>query len=305
MLTDDSREAEQQISNCLAVVGVGAMGGAVARRLCRVGYSVSVFDLDTARSREIAGDDMRVASSASDAASDADLIVTCLPDGTSLVSAILGLDGVSSSARAGSIVLDLSTVLPEESQLIASELAGRDVGFVDCPVARTTDHALRGELVAMLGGAPDAIAAVRPVVEQLATDVIECGPVGSGTTMKLINNLCAMSVLLVTIEAVAAGELAGITREVVVEVLSSTGVRNGHLLTTIPDRVFRGEYAPGFRTTLAQKDVRQALEYLGRVGADVRVSSGSLAAITQLAGTGARNLDVSSYYEMVSRGISA
>ena len=282
--SSNGKEAIQSIG----MIGVGALGGNVAQRLASQGLRLTIFDRDNARAHYVSAGAMEVAGTPTEAAQVSDLVITCVPDGDALRTAILGEHGVVFGLEPGAIVMDISTVFPADSQEVAHRLAASGVKFVDCPVGRTADEALRGRMVAMIGGEPETVAAVRPVVELLASDIVLCGPVGSGAKMKLVNNLCTLGVLFVTIEAIAAGEQAGLTRDVMMNTLSLTNARNGHLESTLPKRVFTGDHEPGFRVSLGQKDVRQAIEYLSSVGARLPVSGGVLPAITALRGIGSR-----------------
>lgn len=280
----------------VALVGAGALGGAVAERLSAVGYEVHAFDPDPkVRTRSGLGG-VEWGSSIESAIAECRVVLTCLPDGRAVEEVTEELAG---HAQAGTVVVDLSTVLPSTSREAASKLARREIDFVDAPVGRTTEHARRGQALALLGGKPEVVGKVRGLVDAYASDVIYCGLAGAGSTAKLLNNILALSVLFGTLEVLNAAEACGLDRELMASVLGMTNARNGHLETTVREKVLVGDFAPGFAARLGLKDARLAMILLSSVGAPVFVGLGALSGAEAMVASGRGEQDVCGYYAML------
>jgi 4-hydroxybutyrate dehydrogenase/sulfolactaldehyde 3-reductase len=158
-------------------------------------------------------------------------------------------------ARPGSLILDMSTVSPETTDALAGKAAAKGIGFVDAPVGRLASHADRGESLFMVGGAPEDFARVKPLLEAMGTTIHHCGPVGSGTRTKLVNNFLAVSLCQMNAEALALSQRFGLDLEKTLEVLHGTTATNGQLKINWPSKVLQGDTTPGFTIDLAHKDL--------------------------------------------------
>lgn len=280
----------------VALVGAGALGGAVAERLLATDYNLHAFDPDPAIRAQPRLSRVKWGTSIGRTVAGCGIVLTCLPDGPTVEQV---MEELALHVQAGGVVVDLSTVLPATSRGAASKLATRGIDFVDAPVGRTTEHARRGEALALLGGKPDVVARSRAVVDAYASDVIYCGPTGAGSTAKLLNNILALSVLFGTLEVLNAAEACGIERDLMVRVLSMTNARNGHLETTVREKVLVGDFAPGFAARLGLKDARLGMTLLSGVGAPVFVGMGALSGAEAMVASGRGEEDVCGYYSML------
>jgi 4-hydroxybutyrate dehydrogenase/sulfolactaldehyde 3-reductase len=173
---------------------------------------------------------------------------------------IAGPDGILKNAKSGSLVMDMSTVSPETTDAVAAKAKARGIAFVDAPVGRLASHADRGESLFMVGGEPADLERIRPMLEAMGTTIYHCGPVGSGTRTKLVNNYLAVTSCQMNAEALALSQKFGLNLERTLEVLYGTTAFNGQLKIAWPTKVLKGDITPGFTIDLAHKDLSLIVE---------------------------------------------
>ena len=232
----------------VGVVGLGNIGGAVAANLVADGHTVSVFDREASRMAEVAG--ARSAASVADLAGSAEVTFLSLPT-PEVVRAVA--DEWATTASPGSVLLDLSTTSPAGNQAIAADLAERALHFVEAPLTGGAIGARNRALVFMVGGDDDPVARVTPLLEQLGRAVFHLGPVGTGTTMKLVNSLLAFACTWTSLEALAMARAAGIDVRTAVEVVRTGGASNFYIDRAVEGINQRGR-PPEFALGLAAKD---------------------------------------------------
>ena len=241
-------------------VGLGRMGRPMASNLCRRGFRLRVHDINTAAMDELALLQARVCATVAEATAGSDIVVTMLPDSAVVRAVVLGTDGVLAHAAPGSVLLDMSTVDPATTDALAAAAQARGVGFVDAPVGRLASHADRGESLFMVGGEPADFERVRPLLEAMGSTVHHCGPAGTGTRTKLVNNLLAVASCQMNAEALSLSQRFGLDLHRTLEVLYGTTAVNGQLKVAWPAKVLRGDTAPGFTIDLAHKDLTLIVE---------------------------------------------
>lgn len=253
-------------SSSIAFIGAGVMGEPMARNLARAGFRLAVFDRIDAALRKLADTSCRLASSAEDAARDADVVITMLPTTRDVRGALL-VDGAARSMRASGLVVDMSTGDAIESDALAAELRAMGLRHLDAPVGRTPRDALAGTLLVMAGGDAADVAAARPLFDAIADTVVHVGASGAGIRLKLVNNYMAMVGMVLTAEALMFGAKLGLDRRTVVDVLSQTTAGRGQLLTNFPHKVLAGDLTPDFPLRMGYKDLNLALNLAASVGA--------------------------------------
>ena len=241
-------------------IGLGVMGGPMAQNVLKGGHSLTVYDLDPAATKRLAEAGATAASSPKEVGAASEVVVTMLPEPKHVHEVVLGANGVAQGMKAGGVVIDMSTIDPISSQAIAKELKARGIDMVDSPVGKTSEHAATGTLTLMVGGEPDVIARVKPVLDCMGNETYLCGGVGTGHAMKTVNNLLATTIMAANTEALAIGVKCGLTLELMMEVMTTTMANNAQLYVAMPKKAFKGDDAPGFTVKLACKDVRQAVE---------------------------------------------
>ena len=194
----------------VALIGAGAMGGAIGTRLCETGHTLSVFDLDADKVAELVAKGARAASSASDAAAQSDIVITSLNSARIIELAVFGQDGVASGAKPGTLIIDMSSIDPETTRQLAAKATEAGLRWVDSPLSGGAPKALIGELTLMAGGEAQDVDDAHALLKDVSAQFTHMGPSGSGQATKLINQvLCAIQFLGVA-EATALAEDAGV-----------------------------------------------------------------------------------------------
>jgi 3-hydroxyisobutyrate dehydrogenase len=258
-------------SRAIGVVGLGNMGGRIARRIVDGGFAVHGFALDPARAAAVGA---APAASAADVASVADVVLLSLPDSTVVEPVVREL---RPACRAGQIVVDLSTSAPGSTVRLHGELAEAGVAFVDAGISGGAAAAEAGTLTVMTGGDEEAVDSVRPVLETFSARVVHMGASGSGHTAKLLNNFLNGISLAATAEVMVAGRKAGLDLRLLLEVLNHSSGVNFATLNRFP-RIVEGDYLEGGLTgNLMLKDLRLYRELAGELGVRSLNSEGCIA----------------------------
>jgi 3-hydroxyisobutyrate dehydrogenase-like beta-hydroxyacid dehydrogenase len=256
----------------IGFVGLGTMGGQMARWLTASGYAVTGYDVDSDRAQRAREGGITLAESPAGAAEAAEVVLSSLPDPTAVRRAYLGVDGVLGKARPGTTLIDLSTIDPDTWREVASaaELAGVDC--LDAPVSGGPAEAGSGKLVFIVGGEAAVLERCRPVLRVLGTDVHHVGPLGSGQVVKLVNNMMSMANVAIAAEAMVLGVKAGVDPQRLFDILSTSGGRSHHFLKRFPN-VLAGDFTPHFGIGLSRKDLSLALALAGRLEMPMLVTS--------------------------------
>ena len=262
-------------------IGLGTMGGPMARNVLKRGYDVTGYDLNADAVAALVAAGGQAAASPRAVAEAAEVVVTMLPDGPDVEAAVLGERGALEGLRPGAILVDMSTIDPEVTRRIGAQVAARGARMVDAPVGKTSDHAVAGTLTLMVGGDPADVDAVRGVLDCMGTDFFYCGPLGAGEAMKLINNMLAATVAGASIEALTLGVRWGLDVELMLSLMKTTMAWNNALAIALPGKALVGDYSLGFMTRLAQKDVRHAVAMAERLGVPTPTCAAALGGLAE------------------------
>jgi 3-hydroxyisobutyrate dehydrogenase-like beta-hydroxyacid dehydrogenase len=249
----------------IGFLGMGAMGGPMARRLVQAGFGVTGYDVSEPRAREAARDGVTVARSPAAAVEAADVVLSSLPNPPAVRAAYLGPDGAVSALRAGAILVDMSTIDPDTWREVADAARARSAESLGAPVSGGPAEAGSGRLVFLVGGDAAVIDRCRPVLEALGTEIHHLGPLGAGHIVKLVNNVMSMCNVAVAAEAMVLGVRAGMEPQRLFEVLSTSGGRSHHFLKRFPN-VLAGDFTPYFSIALSRKDLSLALRMAEGLG---------------------------------------
>jgi 3-hydroxyisobutyrate dehydrogenase len=245
------------------MIGLGNMGGRIARRIRDAGLAVRGYDVDPAR---IVAVGVEPASSLADLAATVDVFFLSLPDSTVVEAVVHGEDGLLEVAPAGAIVVDLSTSAPSSTTRIHAALAERSVTFLDAGISGGAAAAEEGTLTIMVGGDEVALARVTPILETFSSRVCHLGPSGSGHVAKLLNNFLNGISLAATAEVMVAATRAGLDPVQFLDVVNHSSGVNFATLNRFP-RIVEGDYLEGGLTSeLMAKDLRLYLEHLQQAG---------------------------------------
>lgn len=241
-------------------IGLGAMGAPMARRVAEAGFALNVLDADKMRTEDIARDGgMGIAETARQLAESADIIVTMLPSSAIVRAVFEGADGMLAGIRPDTVVLEMSSGVPEETRKLADELTERGVTLLDAPVSGGVARAATGDLAIMVGGEDKGFAIGEQVLAAMGSSITRTGPVGSAHAMKALNNLMSAGGFLIGVEALLIGSRFGLDPELMVDVLNlSTGMNNA-TQKKFKQFVLSREFNSGFCLDLMVKDLGIAL----------------------------------------------
>lgn len=227
----------------IALIGAGAMGGAIGARLVQMGQDLTVFDLDTEKVAALVGLGATAASSAATAAAQVDFVVISLNAAHIVERAVFGAQGVVEGAKSGTLLIDMSSIDPDATKALAAKAAALGLRWVDSPLSGGAPKVALGQLTLMAGGAAQDVAEAHQILQHLASNYTHMGPVGAGQTTKLINQvLCGLNFMAVA-EATQLALAAGVDAAKIPQAL-----RGGRA-----DSAILQEYMPRFAT----KDYRR------------------------------------------------
>ncbi len=182
----------------IALIGAGAMGGAIGTRLAQTGQTLTVFDLDKEKVDALVAVGAKAAATAAEAAAVSDFVITSLNAPKIVDIAVFGSNGVAEGARPGTLIIDMSSIDPDATKELAAKAAEKGLRWVDSPLSGGAPKALIGELTLMAGGAEQDVKDAHEVLQHVASNYTHMGPVGAGQTTKLINQvLCGLGFLAV------------------------------------------------------------------------------------------------------------
>jgi 3-hydroxyisobutyrate dehydrogenase-like beta-hydroxyacid dehydrogenase len=251
------------MSEKIAVIGMGQMGSGMAGRLRESNLDVVGFDVSTEQRDRLTRDGFRMTSSIAEALAGRTMVLTSLPDPKAVNEAWLGADGIVAHASKGTLCIELSTIDPQTMRQVAGKAAERGIAVVDCPVSGSPNEARAGKLILIAGGEKADVTRAEPILKLLGNDWKYTGPVGTAKVVKIVNNMMSMGNVLVAAEAFALGVAAGVDPSNLYDVLSVSGGRSHHFTKRFPNAL-KGDFSPGFKMELGEKDLALAVE-LGRM----------------------------------------
>jgi 3-hydroxyisobutyrate dehydrogenase-like beta-hydroxyacid dehydrogenase len=273
----------------VAVVGLGEMGGRVARRLLAAGHEVVGWNRSAERTARLEQDGGRAAASPAEAARWAEVVITMVADPPALAAVTEGPDGVAAGASRSTTVIEMSTVGPAGVSRLASALPA-EAGLLDAPVLGSLTEAEAGSLHVFVGGPPALAERWTSLFETLGSP-LHVGPLGSGAAAKLVANAVLFGVLGALGEAVALGEGLRLSRDAVFDVLAATP------LAAQAERrrpaIESGEYPPRFPLRLARKDADLVAEAAAAAGIDLRLAPAARTWLAEAAEAGWNEQDYS------------
>lgn len=273
-------------------IGLGTMGGPMARNVLKGGHALTVFDLSDRAVAALVAAGATAAASPRAVAAASEVVITSLPDAPDVEAAGDGPDGIVAGLRPGAVWIDMSTIDPETTKRIGARVAARGAAMIDSPVGKTVEHAIAGTSTLMIGGDPQVIEQVRPVLECMGETLIRCGDLGMGQAMKLTNNLLASVLIAASSEALVAGAKAGLSLETMISVLRTTMAWNQQLAVAMHNRALKGDFEPGFMVRLAHKDCRLAMAMNAALGLDAPVGAATVATLQEAMDAGLAGADV-------------
>jgi len=244
----------------IGFIGLGAMGEPMAARLAAAGFALTVHDADAGRTARVA-EALGVAAARTprEAAAACDILVTMLPSSAIVGKVLEGPDGALAGLAPGSLIVEMSSGVPDATRVLAGKAAERGIGLIDAPVSGGVSRARTGELAIMAGGDAAAIDRAEPMLKAMGSSVIRTGGIGSAHAMKALNNLVSAGGFLIGIEALLIGQRFGLDPALMVDVLNvSTGMNNS-TQKKFKQFVLSRKFDAGFGLDLMVKDLGIAL----------------------------------------------
>lgn len=270
----------------VGLIGLGSMGRGIGKNLLKHGFPLTVHDANLAAVETLQVLGAEGVETPKAVAERSDIVVTVLPNGPDVESVVFGANGIVEGAKPGAIVMDCSTIDPPFSTALSKALAERGLKMVDAAMGRGSQQADEGTLLYMVGAEPEDFETVRPLLEATGADVFHVGPPGHGITLKIVHNLLSLTMLAASCEAMILAAKAGLNVHKTLEVLQASTTGHGHLRFSIPQQAMTGDYTPGFRTVLGQKDLRLGRTLATNLGVPLQTLGLSAELFTAAVGKG-------------------
>lgn len=260
------------MTQSIALLGAGAMGGAIGARLVATGTALSVFDPDPAKVAALVALGASAAPSAAAAAARSGAVILSLNAPRIVRAAIFGPGGVAEGARPGTLIIDMSSISPEATTALAAEAAERGLRWVDSPLSGGIPKAATGELTLMQGGAEADVAEAQRILARVAANQTRMGGPGAGQTTKLINQvLCGLGFLAVA-EATALAQAAGVDAAMIPRALQG-GRADSAILQEYMPRFAARDYRRTGRIDNMVKDLDGAADLARQTGTAMPLTS--------------------------------
>ena len=256
----------------LGFIGLGIMGKPMVRNLVKNGHEVVVYDICEKNIDAVAGPSVERGASSKDVAKRCRIIITMLPDSPQVKEVVVGPDGLLDGATEGSIWIDMSSINPATSKELAVACALHDVAALDAPVSGGEPKAVDGTLSIMVGGDKQVFDEVLPVLLNMGSSAVLCGPSGAGNTTKLANQVIVAVNIAAVSEAFTLVRKAGIDPEVVFNAIKG-GLAGSTVMQAKAPMMIAGEFMPGFKVDLHIKDLDNALSSAHEAGAPLPLSA--------------------------------
>lgn len=290
----------------IAFIGLGNMGGPMARNLLKAGHTVVGFDLAAAARDDLADAGGRISSSAGDAVVDADVVITMLPAGQHVRKVYMDETGVLTCARSGTLFIDCSTIDVDSARAVSKAASEQGFDIVDAPVSGGTGGAAAGTLTFMVGGSETAFQRAEPILRSMGKTIVHTGGPGTGQAAKICNNMVLGISMIAVAEAFALADKLGLDHQKLFDV-SSTSSGQCWSLTSycpvpgpVPSSPANRDYQPGFAANLMLKDLKLAQQAAAAAGAATPLGGQAAALYQLMAGQGHGELDFSAIYTLLS-----
>lgn len=253
----------------LAFIGLGIMGGPMAGHLLKAGLDLVVHTRTRSKAEPLIQSGATWADSPAAAAADADVVFVCVTDTPDVRAVLLGPDGVITTARPGTIVVDHSTISPTATGGMAATLAGKQIVLLDAPVSGGDIGARNGTLSIMVGGDAAALDKVRPLLAHMGKTITHCGASGTGQLTKCVNQVLVSVTNLAVCEAMALATAGGLDPATTIAAVAG-GAAGSWQLSNLAPKMTAGDFAPGFMIDLQRKDLRLVLAAAADAGVELK-----------------------------------
>ncbi|MGE5672923.1 MAG: NAD(P)-dependent oxidoreductase [Mycobacterium leprae] len=284
----------------IGFIGLGAMGSPMAKNLLKAGFAVTVYNRTAAKTVPLAEAGAKVAPDLKSLAAECDTIITMLTDGPAVASLVEGEEGLLALCRPGQVIIDMSTIAPQETRHFNALAAAKGIIWVDAPVSGTVKPAQDGTLVILVGGDQATFEANRDVFAAMGKASFYFGASGQGSVAKLAVNAILGVQIQVLAEAVVLGEKNGIARSQMLEMIATTAVASPIVLGKSGNFV-KGEYPSAFGLALQHKDLGLAVNLGHQSGVAMPVAAAAHQTYTAAKAAGMGTEDMSAIHKQIER----
>ncbi len=284
----------------IGFIGLGTMGTPMATNLAKAGYSLVVWNRTAAKAQPLAKLGAKVAKGPAHVAAEVDIVVTMVSRPQDIEEIVLKPDGVRDGLRPGSVLIDMSTVLPATSRTLAGAAAAKQAEFLDAPVVGSKGPATDGTLVILVGGLPSTLERCRPILQTMGKTIIHAGSVGMGAALKLATNLMLSHLIAGFSEGLLMAKEAGCDPQLLLQVFDASTFHSPWYRMK-GTGMLKGDFSTHFALKHMRKDLELMMRLAEELGAPLPVTERirSLFADAETAGRG--ELDYSAVYEYLSQ----
>lgn len=299
MYNKDKQDTERKTDMRFGFIGVGAMGGALARNLIRAGKDILIYDLSPeAVEKTLSAGTSGKAVQELNAIAAADVVFTSLPRPDHLETVMLGNTGLLSSMKKGAIYIDVSTIDPGTARKLSDACDEVGIKFLECPLGKTPADAEKAEEPIFVGGKKATYEEVKSVLEIIGSPVVYVGDVEASCGIKLISNLIGMANLSALAEGIKLGKKAGIEPDRLLELLDTTGAKSFQMDVRGP-WIAQDDFNARFASDLALKDVSLGYKMAEDWGVTPHVMKATLAYLNKAVDAGYDKEDCNAIYKII------
>lgn len=290
-------------------IGLGNMGGHMAHNLIKAGHTLKAFDVVDDLVQTALERGATRAASVAEAVSDVDAVVTMLPAGEHVREVYLGVAGVIATVRAGTLLIDSSTIDVRTARDVAAVAAEKALAMLDAPVSGGVGGAQAGTLTFMVGGEADAFTSAKPLLDVMGANIIHAGGAGNGQAAKACNNMMLAINMIGTCEAFNLADKLGLTRQTFFDIASTASGQSWAMTSycpvpgPVPNSPANNHYKAGFTVAMMLKDLRLAQAAAADSGAQATLGKDAERLFEVLSARGDDAMDFSSIFRMIAEDI--
>lgn len=289
----------------IGFIGVGNMGGPMARNLVQAGHEVAVFDLDEEKLNLAVQSGARRAGSIADAVAGVGAVVTMLPAGQHVRTVYTDDDGVIASVAEGTLLIDSSTIDVDSARAAHAAAEAAGYAMVDAPVSGGVGGAEAGSLTFMCGGTADAFARAKPILDVMGGNIFHAGAAGAGQVAKICNNMILGTAMIVTSEAFTLADRLGLEAQSLFDIVKTSSGQSWAMTSycpvpgPVPTSPANRDYQPGFTVAMMAKDLRLAQEAAQGSKLATPMGAAALATFSLFENAGNAEMDFSAIIKMI------
>nr|WP_231881878.1 2-hydroxy-3-oxopropionate reductase [Anaerosporomusa subterranea] len=287
----------------IGFIGLGIMGKPMSKNLLKAGYELIVCDVTKAAVDEVVAAGANRAASPREVAAQTEVIITMLPNSPQVRQVVLGENGLIEAAKAGSVLIDMSSIAPLVSREIAASLAEKGIEMLDAPVSGGEPKAIDATLSIMVGGKKVVYNRLHPVLKAMAASVVLVGDIGAGNVAKLANQIIVALNIAAVSEALVLAAKAGVEPELVYQAIRG-GLAGSTVLDAKAPLMLERKFNPGFRIGLHIKDLTNVLETSHELGVPLPLTAAVMEMLQALKADGLAGADhgaLVQYYEKLAK----